>query len=281
MTLADAHLHLFKSGYAGVRGNSPAGGDELTVYEGLRQKCGIEIGLVVGYEGESRYAGNNKDILSWSHTHHWMAPLCFVPVRSRPDAGRLRELLNQGYAGVSLYLMDADAGRDFADWPSASLQMLAKRRALVSFNATPPAIAALSPAVGGLEGAAILFSHLGLPGRVDTPLRPNEVRERLASLLRLAEYEHVMVKLSGLYSICDWGDDEHPYSRAQPLIAALLESLGPNRIVWGSDFSPALDFASFQSTTDMRALSGLTPAEADAVMGGTLLRLIDAQRTMT
>lgn len=278
MPRADAHLHLFRTGFEGIRGTSPAGGDELTVYDEHRRRHGIEAGLVVGYEGEPRYAGNNADILGWSRTRPWLVPLRFVPADARPDPGWLRELLDQGYAGVSLYLLGAEAGTEFAGWAGGCRRVLGERRAFVSLNARPAATAVLGTAVAELEGATVLFSHLGLPGRVGASPSAAEAAERLAPLIGLAAHQHVMAKFSGLYAICDWGDDRCPHVHAQPFVDALAEAFGPRRIVWGSDFSPALDYVSFEQATDTRLLHRLSAAEIDAVMGGTLLRLVDAHR---
>ena len=51
LAMADSHIHLFRMGYAGVYGRSPAGiGDEVDVYETFRHVHNIVAALVVGYE---------------------------------------------------------------------------------------------------------------------------------------------------------------------------------------------------------------------------------------
>ena len=57
-------MHLFADGYVGVRGSSPAGGDELAAYDAFRQQHGIERALLLGYEGEPPYRGNNAHVLA-------------------------------------------------------------------------------------------------------------------------------------------------------------------------------------------------------------------------
>ena len=66
MRLADAHLHLFRNGYAGLTGPSGVHRDELGLYEALRKRHRIDAGLVVGYEGDPRYRGNNDDVARWA-----------------------------------------------------------------------------------------------------------------------------------------------------------------------------------------------------------------------
>jgi predicted TIM-barrel fold metal-dependent hydrolase len=145
--------------------------------------------------------------------------------------------------------------------------------ALVSLNAAPAATAAIARTVGQLDGCRLLFSHLGLPGRFARPPGPSEARTVLAPLLELSRHQHVFVKLSGLYAISQQPHD-FPHVAAQPFIELLLETFQPRRLLWGSDFSPALDFVSFAQTADPRSLSACSDAEIGDIMGGNLLRLV-------
>ena len=99
-------------------------------------------------------------------------------------------------------------------------------------------------------------------------------REHLAPLLVLAARGNINVKFSGLYAISA-PDHDFPHSAAKPFVDVVLEAFGPLRLLWGSDFPPALDFVSFAQLADSRLLSGCTRAEVDGVMGGNLLRLLD------
>src|SRR5690606_23430538 len=112
--------------------------------------------------------------------------------------------------------------------------------------------------------------HLGLPGRHADPPEPAAARATLAALLALAGHTHVTVKLSGLYAISEPPHD-FPHAAAAPFVDVVLDAFGPSRLVWGSDFSPALGYVSFAQTLDPRHLAGCTPAEVEAVMGGTLM----------
>ena len=274
MPAADAHVHLFSRGFAGVVGESPAGGDELEVYERLRAHHGIDRALVVGYEAEPRYAGNNDELLALAATRPWIAPLAYLPVRPAPTVERLRELRAAGAAGFAVYVATDVDGRALRDWPAATLAELRGQAALISFNAGPAGTAAVAAVIDGLEGCRLLFSHLGLPGRFAAAPGPGEVRERLAALLALAGRGEVAVKLSGLYAISDPAHD-FPHSAAGVVVDVLLDAFGPSRMLWGSDFSPALDFVSFPQAADTRWLSGCSATEVDDVMGANLLRLLN------
>jgi predicted TIM-barrel fold metal-dependent hydrolase len=112
-----------------------------------------------------------------------------------------------------------------------------------------------------------------MPGRYAAPPAVADAAERLAPLLALARLPHVLVKVSGLYAISDPAH-EYPHAAAAPFVDLVLDHFGPSRCLWGSDFSPALDFVSFAQTASNRWLDRLREDERTAVMGGNLLRLL-------
>ena len=100
-----------------------------------------------------------------------------------------------------------------------------------------------------------------------------DCRARAAASLALAGRENVHVKISGLYAICDppglW-----PQHTADPFVAEVLAAFGPDRCLWGSDFSPALEFLGFDQTIPVLTGCRLTSEETAQVMGGNLVRLL-------
>lgn len=121
-----------------------------------------------------------------------------------------------------------------------------------------------------------MISHLGLPGRFASVPSLEDARQHLKPLLALSRFEHVSVKLSGLYAISD-PPHGFPHAAAKPFVQTLLDAFSPARLLWGSDFSPALDFVSFAQTTDPQMLDDCSAAETEAVTGGNLLRLLPAR----
>lgn len=98
--------------------------------------------------------------------------------------------------------------------------------------------------------------------------------EPWASLVReLARRPNVTVKLSGLVTEADWSHwrtaDLVPYAEV------VLDAYGPDRVMAGSDWPVCLLAASYgrvvESTGEL--LTGLGPADRDAVLGGTASRV--------
>nr|BFE56328.1 hypothetical protein GCM10020063_008540 [Dactylosporangium thailandense] len=278
MDRADAHIHLFADGYPGRYGRSPAGGDELAVYQGLRREHGIGTALVVGYEGEPRFTGNNDHLAALAGRHPWIAPLAYVPAAG-PAPDEMRRRFAQGFVGVAVYLPDATAADAFTRWSPAVVRLLNERGAVVSLNAPPPATGVIGGAVAALDGCSVLFSHLGLPGPAPRP-DPEQAARTLEPLLHLARLAHVGVKLSGLYAISE-PQHAYPHLAATPFVELTLRSFGAERLLWGSDFAPSLDAVSFAQTIDPPAARHLGAADRDKIFGGNLLRILDRHRRRT
>lgn len=271
--LADAHIHLFSRGFDGRYGRPSSGGDDVAVYESLRDEHGIERALVVGYEGNRRYAGNNTYVAELARTRPWIAAAAYLPTWPPPSASDLDTLSDQGFAGVVLYVSTPEIADQVRQWPTETLERIGRSFRVVSFNAPAALTGALREVVAALAPCTVMFSHLGLPGRFPSPPSRAAVRERLRPLFELASLAHVGVKVSGLYAASE-PLHSYPHGAAEPIIDELAQHFGASRLFWGSDYSPALDWVSFVQTVDVRLPDDLTDAERDSVMGGNLLRVL-------
>lgn len=273
MTLADAHIHLFRNGYASRYGRGWARPDELATYEALRSEHGIECALVVGYEGEPLYRHNNDDLAGWATGRPWLRPLAYVPPGGPAPVEALERRWDQGFVGISLYCPDANAAEQTTRWGQDAVDWLSRHGAIVSVNAPPPAVEVLAPLVRRAEGCVWIFSHLGLPGPQAEPPPPQSARTSLRPLLELAPLGHVAVKLSGLYAASS-PSHLYPHLAAQPYVRVLLDTFGPERLCWGSDYSPCLEHVSFAQAVDVLSGLDVSPREREAIAGGNLLRLL-------
>ncbi len=271
--MADAHIHLFNS--ARQSDASDYIGDDLAHYEALRRDHRVERALVVGFEGESRFAGNNRHILRLAETHQWVKPLVYLAPQRAPSSRELREWRTRGAVGFSLYAITGAAAQEISRWPAETFEAMSTQRVILSINAPPKAIAVISEVLDRLSGCSVLISHLGLPGQYESVSTHAAAEERLRPLLALAQSANVFVKFSGLYAISDPARDLFG-AITRPFIDLVLETFGPNRLVWGSDFPPVLDHMSFERTLDTAPLAKCTSAEIARIMGENLLRLLDS-----
>jgi predicted TIM-barrel fold metal-dependent hydrolase len=101
------------------------------------------------------------------------------------------------------------------------------------------------------------------------------VDEAIAPLLSLAIFPGMKVKLSAFYALTDPGYD-YPHQAAWPYAEALAQAFGVDRLLWGSDFSPALEHVSFAQTLGVvEHMPFFTPNERNRIMGENLLALLE------
>lgn len=271
----DAHAHFFRPGYVGgLPGNCRrVEPDEVTLYAALAARHTIEGVLAVGYEGAPWAKGNNAYLAELARSRPWLWPLAFIAAPAALTTGTLEELAAQGFVGISLYLFDGlDA--QLAQVENEVWRWLVDHAWLISVNAKDNAWTAWQPILERHEALHLLPAHLGLPPAHPTPPSAVEAATALAPLAALAAYSGVHIKLSGFYALADPAYD-YPHAAAWPYVDLLAEAFGVDRLLWGSDFSPALEFVSFDQTVAViDRLPGFSEDDKRAIWGDNLRRLL-------
>ena len=140
-------------------------------------------------------------------------------------------------------------------------------------HATPQARPGLAELVRTYSGCQFLFSHVGQPGRYQSPPTKKIACERLSALLELSSAANCWTKISALYSISDRAK-AYPCAEADPFVGVVLDTFGPSQCIWGSDFSPTLDHGTFEQAFIVPQLDQLSKTDIDRVMGANLLQLL-------
>lgn len=277
--LADSHVHFFSPGFAEslpetCRRTAP---DELTLYEAFRDKYDIKAVLAVGYEDNAAYQGNNDYLASISGSRDWLYPLAFVNP-SALSVAFLEQRHAQKFAGLSMYLMSPEQVTAMASVDDAVWDWLIVHQALVSVNTRGGAWKAWPAILKRHPKLRLLISHMGLPGKWASVPNKQQASEALASVLALAAYPEVQVKLSAFYAISDPYHD-FPHPQARPVMDQLLNTFGAHRLLWGSDFAPVLEYVSFPQTIEpLDRWESLSPPQRQAIKAGNLLSLLDDVR---
>ena len=272
---ADAHLHFFRPGYAAVmpdtcRRQLP---DEVTLYAALAQQHAIEQVLAVGFEGQAWATGNNAYLAELAAAHTWIRPVAFVANPAQLDIAGLEVLAGQKFVGLSLYVFDDEIEGALARVDAAVWAWLEKRRWLISVNSKGLRWAAFVQILESHPDLRLLISHVGLPPAAEGAMPKNFVHQQLKSVIALARFGGVCVKLSGFYALTVPGYD-YPHRNAWPYVAALVEGYGVDRLLWGSDFSPSLEHVSFPQTIGLLGqMPFLTDNDRAQIEGKNLLRI--------
>jgi L-fuconolactonase len=274
----DAHAHFFLPGFVeklpeSCRRQSP---DEITLYHALAQQHGISQVLAVGYEGEAWAAGNNDYLATLAGQHGWLRPLAFIVDPHKLTRAQLAIWQAQRFVGLSLYLFSGEQAAKLRQTSDEIWSWLEERAWLVSVNSTGELWSAWDPVLTAHPQLRLLISHLGIPPATKTAITLEEARTTLAPVLRLAAFPAVYVKFSGFYALAEPGY-AFPHTLAWPFARAVSEVFGTGRILWASDFSPALEYVSFPQTVEvLNAMPWLSPTDRAAIYYDNLAALLAA-----
>jgi L-fuconolactonase len=116
-------------------------------------------------------------------------------------------------------------------------------------------------------GLSIVLDHCAKPDIAGGRFEP-----WAGDIAMLARLPNVSCKLSGLLNCARPGAGA---GELKPFAAHVLDSFGPDRVLWASDWPP-LDLASSYATwreVSLDLLSGLAPGDRGAVLGGNAERI--------
>jgi predicted TIM-barrel fold metal-dependent hydrolase len=273
---ADAHLHFFAPGYVALLPEScrRAQPDEVTLYAALARQHNITQVLAIGYQGQPWAAGNNRYLAELAAAHPWIRPAAFIHDPAMLEVPMLESLALKRFVGLSLYLFDQPVLAALGQVADDIWSWLAARRWLISVNSRGDRWAAWAPILKRHPNLRLLVSHLGLPPLAEHTLDQPAAQHALEAVLALARFPEVRVKLSGFYALTAPGYD-YPHRAAWPYVATLLAAFGADRLLWGSDFSPSLEWVSFPQTFGLLAqMPFLNDADLRRIEGESLLALL-------
>jgi L-fuconolactonase len=117
--------------------------------------------------------------------------------------------------------------------------------------------------VARFPGHRLVLDHIGKPA-----IAKGEIEPWASSIRKLGAMENLFCKLSGLVTEADW----RGWKKAdfELYLEIVLESFGPGRLLFGSDWPVATLAASYEQVLEIVEdfLYPLSPAEKDAVFGG-------------
>jgi L-fuconolactonase len=273
----DAHMHLFRPGFVAelpedCRRVQP---DEVTLYQALAKRHGVDQALVVGYEGAPWAAGNNRYVAALAAQHAWIRPLAYVNDLRALDVATLHGWLGAGFVGLSMYLFDEPVLSSLSHVPADVWTWLVRQQWLISVNSQGEHWLAWNATLERHPELTVLVSHLGLPRAVATAPSAEIARAELGTVCSLARFPNVYVKLSGFYALAEPAYD-YPHQATWPYVEVVNDAFGTGRLLWGSDFAPSLEWLSFPQTLGVLAeMSFFTEADRECIEGENLSALLD------
>ena len=265
--LADGHIHLFENGY------KDSGANEISLYEELIKQHSIKCALVVGYEGESWATGNNVYIASLAQTRPWIHPLAFFKPENL-QVSQLENLLSLGFEGITLYIFSEQEMADLSAVDDSVWAWLVDHNWMVSVNSKAHCWNLWLDVMSMSPDLILLISHLGLPTVDIGHLTNDDIALELSAIGNLHRYTNVYLKLSGFYAL-EQEEPIYPYPSLRNYLHYIVNNFDRTRLIWGSDFTPALATVTFTQTFDhFSTLEFLGQIDTNMILHQNLLQLI-------
>ncbi len=116
----------------------------------------------------------------------------------------------------------------------------------------------------------VVIDHLGLAQRFEPPA-PADPFAMLDAVVALAQLDNVAIKVSGAGTLSHQG---YPFDDVWPALEQVLDAFGLDRCMWGTDWTRATAFLTYQQGVDaFRSTDRLSDSDKAALMGGTLERI--------
>ena len=221
MVLVDTHCHASPYWYAPVESlldeMSRAGVDKATL---------VQIGGIY----------DNSYLIECMRRYPGRFSVVGMVDTDLPDAPeRLEEWAGQGMESIRLGPTTRSPGSDpLAIWrKAADLGLIVSCQGSgVDLFGSPE----LEAAIKELPSLKVVIEHLGGGGQDTTP-----PHDRYQKVLTLSQYPNTYMKVVGLGELCPRPmpfRQPFPFENVPPLIEMAIESFGPQRLMWGSNFPP-------------------------------------------
>ncbi|HZV50421.1 MAG TPA: amidohydrolase family protein [Candidatus Dormibacteraeota bacterium] len=281
MPVIDGHAHVFRphsEQYPRPVDELAPAGREAPVEEFLRamEKAGVERAVLVPLGPEDDY------LVECLRRHPGRFQGIGVFDLAHPDPAALETRIERtGIRGLRMHGLGtgaADDVRRLAVFPT--LEMMAKRGMVLWWYASPDQLKPLRSVLEALPELRVALNHMGFcPERIDvdehgrprisSPLPP----PTLPAVLELARFPNVHVMLSGAYAFSRL---PYPYRDLAPVARALYDAYGAQRMFWASDYPWIATDPGYEAMVELpdHLLPGLRAEERQAIMGGTIARLL-------
>ncbi len=116
----------------------------------------------------------------------------------------------------------------------------------------------------------VVLDHLGLTQPFEPPPPPEPFAD-LASVIELARYDNIAIKISGA---CTLSHQPFPYLDIWEPLGQIFAAFGFDRCMWGTDWTRAVGLLTYEQGVEaFRVTDELSTSERSALMGGSLARI--------
>jgi predicted TIM-barrel fold metal-dependent hydrolase len=163
------------------------------------------------------------------------------------------------FRGFEAWLEDGTLS-DF--WPAC------ERLGIPVMALTPGAAGRLEPVAARHPGLTLIMDHMA----ADLSARGGQAFAALDQLLALAAYPRVFVKVS---SAPCFSDEPYPFADIYPYLRQIYDAFGPQRLMWGADFSRLTSTYSECLEHFRSGLDFLSEDDKEWILGRTLAESLE------
>lgn len=274
----DAHCHAWRRWPYTADVPDPTTRGDAAQLRSMMDRHGVDRALVVAAgigAGDPRTdnTDNNADVaaavVAASGRLVWVADVdsrWSADYRRPGAAARARAALTGTAVGIAHYC--ADRVDDWFTTPEGDGFLDAVGTKVLSVHLPAPWIATFVEVARRHPEPVIMVHHQG-------HVRPDD-HDHLEALLRLMELGNVYLKVSGFPYLTErtW---DYPFTAEHETLRRVVDHVGADRLLWGSDFPVSAVDLSYRQTIEVvrEHCDFLSETELDAVLGGTLARLVD------
>ncbi|MDA1140824.1 MAG: amidohydrolase family protein [Planctomycetota bacterium] len=259
MPIVDSHVHIWNA--------HPL--DELLLH---MEKAGVHKAIAIGAPNQADPQNNEVIAECVRNNAGRIAALAALDLKSEDILERVNCVESElGFQGVSDYLSPDDPLDWFLDATRKTMWEKAEQSGFtVSLSIFPEQHSALREVARTFPDLRFMLCHMGRPDHQEQPPYP-----KFQEVLRTGDCQNVFVKISGFYAYTSkpW---DFPYYDVHKWVRMILSAYGPERMCWGSDFSPVLNHSTYrQSLEAVRShASYLSESDLEWVLGKAAMQAV-------
>ena len=265
MRIIDAHVHVLEN-YAPMAPFEDTGRYDRLLK--LMDECGVEKALMLPVVAPFS-PRNNEECAAWARQHpDRLAVMADVPL-DQPEAPERIRRAREELGAVAISCYPAKSPLDWMLEPSYEgvWAAFADTGLVSNLHVTPPSYKAFFALARRYPQIKFVMNHFGLVGK-SPPADP-----QCGGLFEAATLANVFVKASAFYAIAEtpW-DIRCP--QAMKTFARVLEGLGPEKLLWGTDWPPSSRGLTYRQNLEIvRTIPGLGVKDLELILGANTARV--------
>ncbi len=248
----------------------------VETYLNVLRNNGVDKAVIVPLSAHHKYVGE-----CLRRYPDMFAGIGVLDVETQSPKADFVKLMDAGFQGARVHRLGSPDAITVRDLETLELLETMKEGGYkVWYYAGAGQLPLLELALEDLPGLHVVLNHLGfpmperfVPDRYGRPKIATEIPPPTFDRIKgLARFPNVYVMFSGHYAFSKL---QFPYRDLQPVNEGLLNSYGPARVLWGSDYPWVAEIPGYRGISSLvdKAFPGLSSQERSLIMGGNAARL--------